>query len=172
MNNQLTWNGINLDWAYGDLLRYIRYKVTCPHCAKDVLHDALLRYALITLPNNVLQPHAYLSRIVSTVIVDNYREIKRYEPILPSNEVEVSTVDHFFPSAEYLVDLQQRLSALQVIINALPKKCRQVFLLYRIEGYSQREIALHLGVSLKTVEAHMARAMIDLSDLCEQLLTH
>ena len=170
MNSLSIWNGINLEWAYSDLLRHILFKVACPHRAKDVLHDALLRYALTAERDYINQPHAYLHRIVSTVMIDHHREQAHYVPILAN--CDFYQLDNFAPSAEYLADLQQRLFALQTIVNALPKKCREVFWLYRIEGRSQREIAQQLGVSLKTVEAHMARAMLDLNTLCEQWLTH
>jgi len=41
----------------------------------------------------------------------------------------------------------------------LPPQCRAVFLLRWTEGLKQREIAERLGVSIKTVEMHMTRAL-------------
>jgi RNA polymerase sigma-70 factor (ECF subfamily) len=173
------WFGIDLQWAYGNLLPVIFQQTRCRHSAYDVLHDALLRYALIAESDSIRQPHAYLRSIVSSVIIDNHRDMSRFVSINTENteQSDPSGInltplmpENFAPSAEHLADLQQRLTALQTIIAALPNKCREVFWLYRIEGHSQREIAQRLGISLKMVEAHMARAMMSLNQICEQLI--
>jgi RNA polymerase sigma factor (sigma-70 family) len=175
----MLWFGIDLQWAYGNLLPVIFQRTRCRHSAYDVLHDALLRYALMAQPERIKQPHAYLRSIVSSVIVDNYRDISRFVPILTEDaehfyqtglDLSPLTPENFAPSAEHVADLQQRLAALQTIIAALPNRCREVFWLYRIEGHSQRQIAERLGISIKMVEAHMARAMVDLNAICEQFL--
>lgn len=47
-------------------------------------------------------------------------------------------------------------------INALPEKCRIVFLMSREEDKTAKQIAKELNISEKTVEAHMSRALKDL----------
>ncbi len=44
-------------------------------------------------------------------------------------------------------------------INALPEQCRLVFKLSRFEEMKYAEIATHLGISVKTVENHMGKAL-------------
>ncbi len=44
-------------------------------------------------------------------------------------------------------------------LQQLPEKCRTVFQLSRFEGLKYQEIADELGISLKTVEAHIGKAM-------------
>jgi RNA polymerase sigma-70 factor (ECF subfamily) len=47
-----------------------------------------------------------------------------------------------------------------VVINGeLPEKCRRIFLLSRFEGMSNREIAELLGLSVRTVEHQINRAL-------------
>jgi len=48
---------------------------------------------------------------------------------------------------------------LQQALRRLPEKCRTVFQLSRFEELKYQEIADELGISLKTVEAHMAKAL-------------
>jgi len=44
-------------------------------------------------------------------------------------------------------------------IKALPPQCQNVFLMSRFENRKNREIASELGIGLKTVEAHMMKAL-------------
>ena len=49
--------------------------------------------------------------------------------------------------------------AIERAIDALPIRCRQVFILNRFEELSAREIAEILGISIKTVENQMTKAL-------------
>lgn len=49
--------------------------------------------------------------------------------------------------------------ALQEAVDSLPPRCRQVFEMNRMQGLKYAEVAEALGVSVKAVEAHMARAL-------------
>ena len=49
-------------------------------------------------------------------------------------------------------------------INTLPEKCKEIFMLNRFEGKKYGEIADSLGISLKTVETQMSKALRVLRD--------
>lgn len=55
--------------------------------------------------------------------------------------------------------LQQQING---IVETLPEKCRLVFRLSRAEGLSMREIACSMGISEKTAEAHLTKALKEL----------
>jgi RNA polymerase sigma-70 factor (ECF subfamily) len=55
-----------------------------------------------------------------------------------------------------LGELQDRL---QVAINELPEQCRTIFQMSRFEELKYREIAGELGLSIKTVENQMGKAL-------------
>lgn len=48
---------------------------------------------------------------------------------------------------------------IEAAIDSLPEKCRQIFEMNRIEGLKYAEIADKLGLSIKTVEAQMSKAL-------------
>lgn len=75
-----------------------------------------------------------------------------------SDAVKVLPVHHPNSTEEAVLlnDLNSRLST---AINHLPEKCRSVFELSRREHKSNREIAEELGISEKTVENHLTRAL-------------
>ena len=45
------------------------------------------------------------------------------------------------------------------VVDQLPERCREVFILSRFEGLKNREIAERLHISLHTVERHIQRAL-------------
>jgi RNA polymerase sigma-70 factor (ECF subfamily) len=49
--------------------------------------------------------------------------------------------------------------AIQAAIAGLPDRCREVFELSRVKGLKYSEIATELGISVKTVEAQMGKAL-------------
>jgi RNA polymerase sigma-70 factor (ECF subfamily) len=49
--------------------------------------------------------------------------------------------------------------AIHEAIEELPEKCREVFLLNRYENLKYKEIAVKLGISVKTVETQMSKAL-------------
>lgn len=50
-------------------------------------------------------------------------------------------------------------TALRRAVRALPPRCREVFELSRVSGLRYAEIAVTLGISVKTVEAQMGKAL-------------
>jgi RNA polymerase sigma-70 factor (ECF subfamily) len=65
------------------------------------------------------------------------------------------------PAGESLLqqmDERRMQQQLRVTINALPQQSRLVFQLRHDGGYTLRQISRHLGISVKTVEAHLTKA--------------
>ncbi|MEX3776551.1 sigma-70 family RNA polymerase sigma factor [Pseudomonas sp. MYb118] len=169
----MNWNRIDLRWAYTDLLLSLGRRTGCIQLAQDVLHDAFIRYLLVDRKTRIEQPNAYLRTVAQSVLIDHFRQAGRFcslddpEGLAVANE---SLNEHFAPTPEHLLDMRQRLEALQRIIDCLPPRCREVFWLVRIEGHKQMDIARMLGISLSAVERHLIRALMDLR-AAKELLT-
>jgi len=56
-------------------------------------------------------------------------------------------------------------NVLQAVLDHLPPVRRKVFELNRLQGYSYKEIAQHLGISVKTVDNHLSQAIKQLKTL-------
>lgn len=50
-------------------------------------------------------------------------------------------------------------NTLHVAIDQLPPACKKIFILAYLEGLSHKEIASSLGISVKTVDAHIFKAL-------------
>jgi RNA polymerase sigma factor (sigma-70 family) len=58
------------------------------------------------------------------------------------------------------VDARDRLSIVEAAIATLPRRCREVFLMHRLDGMSYSQIAKSSGISISAVEKHIARACL------------
>ena len=63
------------------------------------------------------------------------------------------------PSAERQLTAREDLEILYSVIEQLPPKCRQVFLLSRVRRMTYGEIAVRCGISRKMVEKHVSHAL-------------
>ena len=57
------------------------------------------------------------------------------------------------------IDTSERDARIWRAIGALPEKCRKVFLLSKQKGLSNEEIAVEMGISIKTVKNQMTKAL-------------
>lgn len=58
-----------------------------------------------------------------------------------------------------IVNAHQQLLRVAEAVGTLPDRCREVFTLRRVYGWSQREIAQRLGITEQTVEQHLVKGM-------------
>ena len=99
---------------------------------------------------------AYILRISRNLIYDAVRHQKirdRIDVTLPppaKSELDDPA------EALHLAVLQEKITS---IINDLPRKCREIFLLSRFEGKTNQEIADSLQLSVRTVEHQISNAL-------------
>lgn len=57
------------------------------------------------------------------------------------------------------IEYKQLSKAIQEAVDSLPEKCKNVFIMSRYDGFSHREIAEKMNISVKTIENHIAVAI-------------
>lgn len=79
------------------------------------------------------------------------------------------TIDESTPLAEAQASpqVQERAERVKMAIDALPERCREVFLMAKVEGYAYKEIAAKLDISVKTVENQMGKALKIIREFAE-----
>jgi RNA polymerase sigma-70 factor, ECF subfamily len=68
------------------------------------------------------------------------------------------------PADEERTNYSYFLPHLNKAVEKLPDKCRQIFILYKMEGLTQKEIANYLEISVKSVENQVAIAILKLRE--------
>jgi RNA polymerase sigma-70 factor (ECF subfamily) len=138
------------------LLRFFQRRVGSTDEANDLVQDVFSRLAAQDL-NAIDNIQGYIFKIAANVVRDRARRAG-VRQIMTEAPDDVDLLDQTGFSPERL--LQSR-EALQVLIKALyelPGPVRSVFSAYHFDGVAQVEISRRLGLSLSTVEKHMAKA--------------
>ncbi len=140
------------------LFRNILYSTRSTDTAHDIVQETFLR---VWNHRKSLRPDlsmlAYLFRIGNNLVRDHakHREVrKRLEGDVPLPSLSIGDDPE---QTLHVTMLQEKLS--DVVRTMLPTKCREIFLLSRLEGMSNGEISARLGVSVKTVENQITRAL-------------
>lgn len=129
--------------------------------ADDVLHEAFARFISVYGDQRIRNPLGLLARIAMNIVRDAGRaRTLRYDLLARQVEPVCTIAPPPDPEAD-LAD-KQRLHRACDAIDSLPPRCREVFLLHRIEGLPQAEVARMLGISLSGVEKHLMRAAVQL----------
>ena len=143
---------------HGWLQGWLRKKLGCAHSAADFAHDTFCRLLSLADPGDLREPRAFLVTTATRLVIDHSRRasIERAYletwAILQSEACECSPEQH-----QEAIDT---LTAIVALLEGLPEKVRQAFLLSRLEELPQTEIAKRLGVSVSMVKQYMARAML------------
>jgi RNA polymerase sigma-70 factor (family 1) len=87
-----------------------------------------------------------------SIIRKKTRESQFFEYLKSLQEIVEEPVDVKLEYYELTTKLDE-------IINALPQRQKEVYLLHRVEGLKYNEIAERLNISVKTIETHMFRAL-------------
>lgn len=135
------------------LRRYLRRFVSAPD-ADELAQEAFTR---MWADADVRQsPGGYLYRTARNLVVDDKRRTSRQHPA-PAEEVLESYADPR-PSPEDEFFTRKRLESARVVFDRMGPRCRRVFLMRVVDGYSYEEIAGQQQMSVRTVERLMVRA--------------
>lgn len=140
-----------------DLMQFLTYKVRCAETAADLTQETYLRIAHHPDTGSIENMRAYLFRIANNIALDHLRSQARQS----KRDAGAVTEDIIClqPEPDAALSDYQQLEFLERIIYDLPPKCREVFLMSRVEGKSYAEISNELAISPRTVESHMRKAL-------------
>lgn len=142
---------------YDELRRFVRFRTGSESMAEDIVQETWVRASTsaAAMPENA---RAYVFRMASNLTADHMkRETAR--PAAPIEvETEIGAADNLTPESQAAA--RQELAILAAAVQELPSKRREIFILYRGHGLTMRQIAQRLGISQKTVEKQIARAMV------------
>jgi len=138
---------------------YFLKKTKSDEDAKDLLQVTFLKlwqYRQSLSPGYLLEQHLF--QIARTVFIDYLRrQNKLYRLQERINSKAEESPSYVYTSTDF--DIQARL---QRALSSMPQMRKKVFELNRLHGYSYREIAQLLSISVKTVDNNLSKAIKEL----------
>ncbi|NMG64004.1 sigma-70 family RNA polymerase sigma factor [Azoarcus indigens] len=157
--------------AYRDLVRFLTRRTGCAETAADLAHETWLRLAERERAGGGAGElasaageggdgrRAYVFAVAANLAVDHLRRggrsLERFVAVGDGLEDLGPAVPDVADTHLYRQALEKVLGAL----NTLPPRTRDVFLAHRLDGTCHEELARSHGVSVKTVERDVIRAM-------------
>jgi RNA polymerase sigma-70 factor, ECF subfamily len=141
---------------YVGLVRFAQRLVGSRAEGEELVHDVLLKVWLKRAhlaPTDELKTYLFRSTYNHALNHLRRRKIERlWQRNLPPGEP-------IAPPSSSDDDISATEAAIRRAIDDLPERCRQIFLLNREQELSYSAIAATLGISIKTVETQMSRAL-------------
>lgn len=131
--------------------------------AEDIIQDIFIQVWEKKHQIESINIEAYLFRLVRNRCLDYIKFIK----VINEKEIELYSIQKyeelyridFIRNEPYLLIQEELKNEIERTIESLPPRCKEVFLLSKIEGLKNREIAEKLQINIKNVERHLSRAI-------------
>ena len=132
-----------------------------PKEVDDILQDTYVRLCQVGKPEQIQHPKSYLYRTARNLALDSLKRAENRvtepwtEEFESSRDLAGLALDETYEQAASSEEFGHFCEA----VRQLPVQARRVFVLKKVYGYSQREIASELRLAESTVEKHIALAV-------------
>lgn len=140
--------------------RFLRRFLDTREDVEDTLHESFLRAYQAERSVSLESPRSYLFRTAKNLALNKIesRRVRQTDTVADFESVAVITED--VNDLEQRAIVEERLElALQAIAN-LPTRVREVYVLRKVHGLKQRDVARQLGIAESTVEKHVAKGLM------------
>jgi RNA polymerase sigma-70 factor (ECF subfamily) len=124
----------------------------------DLVQETYAKLTKLESVASVRNPKNYMFQTAYSLMISRIRRSQVVSIRAVSDLESVSAFDDT-PTPEQSAEDRDELRAVLAALEQLPKACFRVFMLRRVDGLSQKEVASRLGLSENTVEHHMTSAI-------------
>jgi len=134
-------------------------RIVPPRDIEDVVQETYVRVCQVEQPETIRHPRSFLYTIACNIALDH---AKRAESRLSDSLDAEPDANQHFATARSGDETYDQVAARQEFeffceaVRQLPVQCRRAFVLRKVYGYTQKEIAEALDLSESTVEKHIA----------------
>lgn len=145
------------------LMRFLRRRWRNPAELVDLRQDIYARVYDAARDGLPLQTKAFLFATARNHLINRAKRARviSFELVADLEALSVA-VDAITPDRH--ATAREELNRVQAGLARLPPRCREVIVLRKIEGLSQREVAARMGIGEDTVERQMVQGMRALVD--------
>lgn len=150
---------------YRELLGFLSNKVRDRDVASDLAQESFARvYAAERSGTVVRDPRALLYTTARNLLTDQFRRGKAGGQSVATDAGDEGVEPDSFAGPqqfepENALASRQRFEALAKVVDGLPPRCREAFILVKFDGLTHAETAAHMGIAVKTVEMQIQIAL-------------
>ncbi|MFC5682398.1 sigma-70 family RNA polymerase sigma factor [Flavobacterium sp. MAHUQ-51] len=141
---------------YNKLCHFLSGYTTDDIIIEDVVQEVFLKIWTKRQELHItISLNSYLYRAAYVTLMENHRYVKRKHDMLSS---------YYYTALTLASDKSQKTKDLQLIkleecIASLPQRCQEIFRENKLNEKKYADVAQKFNVSVKTVEAHISRAL-------------
>lgn len=142
---------------YDELFKRLSRHLGSPEFARDAIQDTYLRVEHVADTPPIRSPLAYLYSIAINLAKDRRRaDTRRMSDAEIDSLLDIADDS---PDPARIVEARNEFNELKRAISELPPRCQEIFLAVKINECSIPEIAKYHGISTRTVEMELRRAI-------------
>jgi len=142
---------------HGWLLGWLRRRLGCRETAADLAHDTFLRLLAKRRPvAGLREPRAYLATVARATVANHRRRQELEQAYL---ETLASRPEPVAISPEERRMVMETLETIDRLLDGLPARVREIFLLSQLDGLTYPRIAERLGLTVNVVQKAMLKAV-------------
>lgn len=136
-------------------------RIVPPHEIEDIVQETYVRICQVENKERISSPKSFMFKTARNLALDYLKQanVKLVDHVDDLQELEFLLTDENKDEMYENALIDNEFSHFCDSVRQLPVQCRKVFVLKKVYGSSQREIAEHLGLSESTVEKHVATGM-------------
>ncbi|MDR2882110.1 MAG: RNA polymerase sigma factor [Azoarcus sp.] len=140
------------------LKRYLMRFLMHRQDVEDIVQETILKAYEAEKNTEVRSPKPFLFKIAHNLaITEIVRKRKKLMVTLGALEESEALDDGRTPEAE--AEMDALLQEMGAALRDLSPRCRSVLIMRKVYGFSHKEIGQRMGISVKTVENHLTRAL-------------
>jgi RNA polymerase sigma factor (sigma-70 family) len=152
--------------GYRKALARLVARIVKPHDIEDIVQETYIRIYQASQKRRIFHPKSFMLRTARNLALNHAAraDALNYQVYVdegdPANEALESIVGAGVVEApDTLMQAEEEFLLFCRSVRDLSPQCRRAFILRKVYGLSQREVAKQLGISESTVEKHIARGI-------------
>jgi len=137
-------------------------KIVPPDEIEDIVQETYVRVCKYEEEKSISYPHTFMFKTAKNIALDY---VKRSEVVLTDSvesedDFQLNEFDGWDDEPFQKVSSNNEFELFCMAVRTLPRQCRRIFVLKKVYGYSQKEIASRVNISESTVRKHVAEGIL------------
>ena len=152
----------------GKCLRFVIAMTRNEEAAKDITHDVFKKvWVYRESISKVESFNSYIFRMTRNAVMDLYERNDMSRRYVEAKSADIEDFRHL---VDEKIDSDTLNHIVSEAVRRMPQQRARVFLMSRLSGVSNPDIASSLGLSIRTVEKHISNALSDIRKALEAFL--